>query len=798
MEGQTETAGVITTQLSGASGWTDHFPTYIIVRKPVPSKKGPSTITRRGINAKNINNFQIDLGGTDFLSTLVDDPSKSMETLMDTIMEVHERNFPLETVKIQRYDKRIDSFMTPGLLKSCQTKDKMLKNISKNKVKKTSPCYIRFTKYRNLLTTLIRKQKKNHYNEQFLKHKNDIRKTLDLVKGILNKTNDKHGITSTKFNIGGKLTENNEEITNGFNDFFANVGPTTNGRVAKSKNDHRHYLSKHSCTNKNSFSPTPVNACKVEEICSKIKKKTSCDKYGISQKLIMDNIGILSTSIAHVWNCSIHTGQFPSGAKVAKVIPVYKGKGLDETEFTNYRPISLLPIIGKVLEKIMHEQLVNFLNTNSILYESQYGFQSKHSTTHAMIDFVNYIGEAVDSGDVAYGVLCDLSKAFDTINHSCLLDKLDHYGIRGPVLSWFQSYLTDRTQYVSWQQVSSGLLPLTTGVPQGSVLGPLLFLLYINDLPSATSLLRVVLFADDSNLVVRGKDPTTLSNIMTAELANISDWFSANRLLLNPSKTKLIVFRSRKCRKDLTAPAVFLNGVELQQTTNESFLGVQLDETMKWYEHTCKLANNLSRKLGMLSKIKNFVSRRTLKMVYNCFFQPHLIYGIQLWGATFEKGLTRIQKLQKKAIRLITGARKMDHSEPRLKELGILKINDLYKLHTTCLVYDCLNGDAPAQLQGLFSYAADGTHTSTRSQTSKPLDIKIANPIQKPGSVLSSSFICKGLELWNDLPEPLQASASKEALRSKLKKSYLDQYMKKLPCKNALCTDIDHCYYSHC
>jgi hypothetical protein len=207
------------------------------------------------------------------------------------------------------------------------------------------------------------------------------------------------------------------------------------------------------------------------------------------------------------------------------------------------------------------------------------------------------------------------------------------------------------------------------GFPKALSWGPCFFAVYLT---SATNLLKVVLFADDSNLVIRGKDPTTLYKIMTAELANISDWFSANRLLLNPSKTKLIVFRSRKCRKDLSAPPVLLNGLELQQTSNESFLGVQLDETMKWYEQTCKIANNLSRKLGMLSTIKNFVSQKTLKMVYNCFVQPHLIYGIELWGATFEKGLTKIQKLRKKAIRLLTGARKLDHSEPCLKGLGIL------------------------------------------------------------------------------------------------------------------------------
>jgi hypothetical protein len=195
---------------------------------------------------------------------------------------------------------------------------------------------------------------------------------------------------------------------------------------------------------------------------------------------------------------------------------------------------------------------------------------------------------------------------------------------------------------------------------------------------------------------------------------------------------------------------------------------------MKWYEHSYKIANNLSRKLGMLSKIKNIVSQKTLKMVYNCFVQPHLIYGIQLWGATFEKGLTRVKKLQKKAIRLLTSARKMDHSEPCLKGLGILKVElvDIYKLHIACLVYDCLNGDAPAQLQELFSYTADGARTSTRSQTNKPLDIKTTKPIKKLGPVIGSSSIWKGPELWNNLLESLQASASKKALRSKLKESY--------------------------
>jgi hypothetical protein len=188
-----------------------------------------------------------------------------------------------------------------------------------------------------------------------------------------------------------------------------------------------------------------------------------------------------------------------------------------------------------------------------------------------------------------------------------------------------------------------------------------------------------------------------MTETITLELKNVYDsglWFWANKLLLNANKTKLIVFSSRKCRRDLSAPPVILNDVELKQVTNESFLGVQVDKTLKWYEHTCKISNCISRKIGMMSRIKNFVSQKTLKTIYNSLIQPHLIYGITLWGRTFDKGRTRIIKLQKKAIRLITGRKRTDHCEPRQKQLRILKLEDLYRMHTNRLTYDCLNGES--------------------------------------------------------------------------------------------------------
>ena len=222
---------------------------------------------------------------------------------------------------------------------------------------------------------------------------------------------------------------------------------------------------------------------------------------------------------------------------------------------------------------------------------------SGKNTSFATMDFIDNIAKSVDSGEFAFGVFIDLSKAFDNINHDLLLKKLAYYGITNLALQWFRSYLSDRCQYVKWNNNSSDVLPISTGVPQGSVLGPLLFLLYINDLPMASTALKLVLFADDSNLLLQGKNPNEMSHSLSKELEIINDWFCASKLLLNANKTKLIIFKSRKCRVDLDPPPVYLNGVEIKRVPHENFLGLQLDETLKWYDRTSKVANCLSQKL---------------------------------------------------------------------------------------------------------------------------------------------------------------------------------------------------------
>ena len=259
---------------------------------------------------------------------------------------------------------------------------------------------------------------------------------------------------------------------------------------------------------------------------------------GLQQNIVLNDIDILAPMVAHLINCSQREGIFPENAKIARVIPIYKNKGSKQI-YENYRPISLLPIFSKIIERLIYNKVFEFLVRYEIIFDSQYGFRGGHNTTHATLDFLGSIEDAMEKNEHAIGIFCDLSKAFDTLNHDILLLKLEHYGIKGKALNWFESYLKNRRQYTEWGNCKSSLLALETGVPQGSILGPLLFLIYINDLPSSTKL-KSVMYADDTNLLVRGKTLEIVIRELNHELENVNDYFKANQLKLNPHKTRMV------------------------------------------------------------------------------------------------------------------------------------------------------------------------------------------------------------------------------------------------------------------
>ena len=367
--------------------------------------------------------------------------------------------------------------------------------------------------------------------------------------------------------------------------------------------------------------------------------------------------------------------------KIAKVVPIFK-KG-NSHEVGNYRPISLLTGFSKILEKIISVRFVKFLKINNILAPEQFGFREKHTTSHALLHFIDKISSAKDNGLHTVGIFLDYSKAFDTIDHTILLYKLSFYGIRGKALEWFRSYFSDRKQFVFLNGVKPSMQPVTCGVPQGSLLGPLLFLLYINDFPQSSKILSFILFADDSSVFYSEKNPRKLLQTINSELISVNDWIIANRLSLNLVKTNYMLFSNTLAS---LPDNIIFNDVQITEVLSTTFLGLHIDSKLNWKDHISYLCKLLSRNTGVINSLKSIFPKNVLCMLYSTLILPYINYGILAWGNAANVHLDGLLKVQKRAIRIICGVTTRSHTNILFYENKFL-IHDIFDFNLGCIMY---------------------------------------------------------------------------------------------------------------
>ena len=688
-----------------------------------------------------------------------------------------ERHAPIKKLTHKEIKIRSKPWITPEISKMINIRNKFFKRKKRQPnnedVKKV------YNLFRNRTIRELKKSKKKYYSDYFEEHNNNIKKTWSGIRDIVNiKNSTTHKIS--QINVNGVVIDNPKEISNNFNDFFVQVGPNTEANIPLTQNVTPEKFLKD--RNNLDFIIAHVSEDEVLEIINKLENK-STGPSSIPLKLLKLISDLIIIPLCNLINKSFSSGIFPDLLKIVKVIPIHKGGSTQD--MNNYRPISLLSIFDKIIEKLMHKRLYKFLDENNILYDKQFGFRKKNSTIFSLIEITEKIKESIDNKKFGCGIFIDLRKAFDTVNHDILLKKLDHYGIRGNTNNWFNSYLKDRVQYVYLNGESSEQKPITCGVPQGSVLGPLLFLIYINDLPNISKVLDFYLFADDTNIYYEDVSLQILEKKINKELRNLYLWLSVNRLSLNIDKTNFVIFhpfnKPLKCNVTIK-----INNKSICEKKSIKYLGVLIDSTLSWKDHIFNITRKLSRAIGILYKLRPFVTTKIMKNIYYALVYSHLVYAIEVWGSACVTHMTKILTLQKRAIRLITYKDQFPTipgplypSEPLFLKLSFLKVEDIFILQVSKFVHKCINFDIINNFANWFKLNHEVHSHSTRTNYSSSLLDNTNNlsiPFGRTTNYGLKLIKVSGPKLWNSLPLDIRNLKSLSNFKSSLKEHLLEKY----------------------
>lgn len=549
----------------------------------------------------------------------------------------------------------------------------------------------------------------------------------------------------------------NESIADEFNKYFINSVKDLKSNLTVNQN----YDLK--ITNiSNSLFLSPVNSVEVERIIQTVCVKKSCGLDEIPCNILRFISKNISHVLSHIINVSFTTGTFPSQLKTAIISPVFK-KG-DKNLLSNYRPIALLSVFSKIFEKAYQIRFTSFLESKRILSDRQFGFTKGLSTQDAVLSFYNHILNSFNNRQKAAALFFDCAKAFDLIDHNLLLDKLHAYGIRGQALSWIKSYLSGRAQVVRIRQgvteYISNSSPVNSGVPQGSVLGPTLFLVMINDISLNLHGNFLTVFADDTSSILVSRNEMDLSEKATKSINQMKEWCLHNGLVLNVQKTDLVHFTPLGTRQDLSL--LVRSGdkpnVTVKQSEAVKFLGIFLDKNLSWEVHTENLIKKLSTKNFALLQLRKICSSQTLKCYYYSCINSLLLYGILCWGNCTNIG--RVLLCQKRIIRTMFCLKPQDSCRETFKKYGILTVHNMYILEAACYVHAHIDQ---------YRTCCDVNNYLTRNAS------KLYVPSFNLAQVKRGPFITS-IRIYNHLPDCFKTNLNVRVFKRKLK-SLLRNYV---------------------
>lgn len=735
-------------------GMSDHSLVYLVWGKARKSYSKHAYRTYRTYKHFDENEFCCDIDRIDWQSVFFGvDVNSSLNEFQKKFSLTCNSHAP---IRKSRTKKTRSPWINGEIINVIHERDKLKEKATRNRTPENWKAY---QKMRNHVTSKIRQNKRKMFQRRIERSHANVKQTWKNLNMLIPRKKKNTKIQYLK--CDEEEFHDSKIISLKLNDFFVNVGPRLAGSILSDTNTNNNMIQTMPHALKCSFQLSPVT---IDEVKKKLMKLSSdkamgCDMLPI--KLIKLTISCIYEPLTHVINMSITSGCVPTEWKKARVCALHKG-GTHEP--SNYRPISILPIFSKVLERVVFDQLYEYLNNNNLINMYQSGFRPLYSTASALLNITDEWLKSFEEGRIVCAVMLDLKKAFDTVDFDLLMQKLRCYGIDEHALCWFKSYLHERSQFTTVNGVSSDFLPVQCGIPQGSILGPLLFILHINDLPVGLKHCKVSMYADDTILYFASKDCYELEKKVNEDLKYVKRWLVLNKLNLNTNKTEYMVLGTKSRLKSIgnTTLNINIDGTPLKRVTHCKHLGVSVDENLSWTDHIKSVQKKCSSGLYMLKSIRNIVDKDTMKLVYNALISSHLSYCNIIWDNCGKSFQNTLQKLQNRAARIINNTPWDSSGSYNLNKLEWENLERKRKEDIAIMMYNILHNNAPSYLIEKFSIR--NRPYNTRSSN------LCVNIIQPKTNSAKRTFTYRGAHLWNSLPHDVQSAQTKFSFKTALKR----------------------------